>query len=61
MLDDIRHHDAAPTAEEREWIDTNPIAFAVRAAVFVVFAVAIGGYASLYLEPAAHTVAKADK
>ncbi len=61
MLDDIRHHDSAPTKEEREWIDSNPLALAVRFAVFVVFSVALGGYVSLYNEPAASTVAKADK
>lgn len=59
MLEDIRHHDAAPTAEEREWIDSNPIVLAVRFAVFLVFAVSIGGYVSLYIEPAARAVAEA--
>jgi hypothetical protein len=63
MLEDVRNHDAAPTAEEREWIDSNPIAAAVRVAVFLAFAVSIGGYLSFYFEPAptAHTIAKADK
>lgn len=61
MLDEVRDHDSRPTIEEREWIDSNPIVYAVRAAVFVVFAVAVGGYASLYIEPPAKTVAKADK
>lgn len=63
MLEDIRNHEAAPTPEEREWIDSNPFVAAVRVAVFLVFAVAIGGYLSLYLEPAPHaaTLAKAAK
>ena len=61
LADEIRHHDSAPTPEEREWIDANPLTLAVRFAVFVVFSVAIGGYVSLYNEPAAHTVAKAGK
>ena len=53
MLDDIRNHHPAPTVEEREWIDSNPLAAAVRVAIVLVFAVAIGGYVSLYLEPQA--------
>ncbi len=61
MLDEVRNHDSRPTVEEREWIDCNPIVYAVRAAVFVVFAVAIGGYMSLYFEPPAKTVAEAGK
>jgi hypothetical protein len=61
MLDDVRGHEAAPTKEEREWIDSNPVVFAIRLAVFLVFAVAIGGYVSLYLEPTTRTVAKAEK
>jgi hypothetical protein len=61
MLEEIRNHDSAPTREEREWIDSNPVTLAVRFAVFVVFSVAIGGYVSLYNEPAAPTVAKAGK
>ena len=63
MLDDIRKHDPAPTQEERDWMDSNPVVFAVRLAVFLVFAIAIGGYVSLYLEPPLHapTVAKAGK
>ena len=61
MLEDIRGHDAAPTEEEREWIDSSPVVFAVRLAVLLVFATAIGGYVSLYLEPTPSTVAKAEK
>ena len=63
MLDDIRKHDPAPTPEEREWIDSSPFIAAVRVAVFLVFAIAIGGYVSLYLEPPLHAsnVAKAEK
>ncbi len=62
MLDDIRNHQSAPSAEEREWIDSNPFTVATRIAVFVVFAVAIGGYVSLYQEPPAHgAVAAAGK
>jgi hypothetical protein len=61
MLDDIRGHDAAPTEEEREWIDSSPVVYAVRLAVFLVFATAIGGYVSLYLEPATSNVAEAEK
>jgi hypothetical protein len=61
MLEDIRNHDSAPTREEREWIHSNPVTFAVRFAVLVVFSVAVGGYVSLYSEPAAKTVAKAGK
>jgi hypothetical protein len=61
MLDDIRHHDSKPTPEEREWIESNPFVFAVRFAVFLVLAVSIGGYLSLYTDSAPRTVAKADK
>jgi hypothetical protein len=61
MPDEIRRHDPAPTAEGREWIESNPVVFAVRVAVFVVFAIAIGGYLSLYTESTPATVAKAGK
>jgi hypothetical protein len=63
MLDEIRNHDAKPTPEERAWIDSNPFVAAVRVAVFLVFATAIGGYVSLYLEPplSGSSVAKAGK
>ena len=63
MLEDIRQHDPAPTPEEREWIDSNPFTAVVRVAVFLVFAVAVGGYVSLYLEPPllGSSVAKAGK
>ena len=59
MLDEIRGHDAAPTPEEREWIDSNPFTAAVRVALFLVLAVAIGGYVSLYLEPPQASIAAA--
>ena len=55
MLEDIRNHDSTPTPEEREWIESNPFVAAVRVTVFLAVAVAIGGYMSLYLEPAPHT------
>ena len=65
MLDEVRKHDATPTPEEREWIDSNPVVFAVRFAVFLVLAVAIGGYLSLYNDSdprsTPRTVAKAEK
>ena len=63
MLEDIRDHDATPTPEEREWIDSNPFTAAVRFAILLVFAVAIGGYVSLYLDlpSRASTVAAAAK
>ena len=63
MLDDVRHHDATPTAEERAWIDSNPVAGGVRVAVLLVLAIAIGGYVSLYLDlaPQASTVAAAGR
>jgi hypothetical protein len=63
MLDEVRRHDAIPTAEERDWIDSNPVAFAVRFAVFLVLAVSIGGYLSLSDDAGStpHTVAKAEK
>ncbi len=61
MLEEIRNHDPKPTAEERAWIDSNPIAAAVNIVVVAVIAVALGGYVSLYLEPAPAAVARAGK
>ena len=63
MLEDVRNHDAAPTDEEREWIDSNPFVAAVRVAIFLVFAISIGGYLSFTLEPPINgsAVAKAGK
>ena len=50
MLEEIRQHDATPTAEEREWLDFNPFTAAVRIASFIAFALALGGYLSLYFD-----------
>jgi hypothetical protein len=63
MQEDFRNHDPLPTREEREWMSANPFAASVRVAVFVVVSVAVGGYASLWLEaaPEAPTLARVDK
>lgn len=63
MLEDFRHHAAAPTDEERAWMDTNPFAAAARVAVFIIVSVAVGGYASLWLESKgeAPTIARSGK
>jgi len=63
MLDDIRNHQPQPTAEERHWLATDPLAGMLRVATLAVVALAIGGFAGAWLgnPPAAATVAKAGR
>lgn len=62
MLEDFRNHDPTPTAQEREWISTDPFAAAARVVVLIVVSIAIGGYASVWSDTApVPTIAKADK
>ena len=42
MLEDIRNHDANPTEQERDWMETNPFALVARLAVLAIIAIAIG-------------------
>ena len=52
MLDDLRkNHDARPTAEERAWIATDPVAGATRMMVMVGLAVMIGVVVSYSVTP----------
>jgi hypothetical protein len=52
MFDDLRkNHDARPTAEERKWMDADPVAGATRVLVMVGLAVMIGVVASFAVTP----------
>ena len=42
MLEDLRNHDAAPTAEEREWMAANPFRVLLHLVVLAGIALAIG-------------------
>jgi hypothetical protein len=42
MLEDLRNHDATPTAEEREWMAANPFRVLLHVAVLAGIAIAIG-------------------
>ena len=42
MLDDIRPHDASPSAEELAWLSTDPVIAAFRLAALAVIALSIG-------------------
>ena len=46
MLDDIRPHDASPSAEELAWLSTDPVIVAFRVAALAVIALSIGILAS---------------
>ena len=41
-MDDLRNHDPKPTANEREWIATNPIPTMMRVTVMSALALMIG-------------------
>jgi hypothetical protein len=51
MLDDIRNHDARPTREELEWMNTDPLQGATRALVMVGVALMIGMAGSFVVMP----------
>jgi hypothetical protein len=42
MLEDLRNHDATPTAQEREWMATNPFRVLLHLAILAGIALAIG-------------------
>jgi hypothetical protein len=42
MLEDLRNHDAAPTAEEREWMAANPFRVLLHLVMLASIALAIG-------------------
>jgi hypothetical protein len=46
MLDDIRTHEASPSAEELAWLSTDPVIVAFRVAALAVIALSIGILAS---------------
>jgi hypothetical protein len=46
MLDDIRSHAGAPSAEELAWLSTDPVIVAFRVAALAVIALSIGILAS---------------
>ena len=50
MLDDIRDHDSAPTAEEAEWMSTDILGVVVRAALLAVIALSVGLSASIVID-----------
>jgi hypothetical protein len=53
-MDDIRNHDAMPTAEESEWMQVDGFDAALRACVLAVFALLVGlGVSMLLDEPEA--------
>jgi hypothetical protein len=51
MLDDIRNHDARPTREELEWMNTDPLKGATRALVMLGLSLMIAMTASYSLAP----------
>ncbi len=51
MLDEIRNHDAVPTEEEREWIDSDPLDGFSRALIIGGIAMLLGVTVSYLLEP----------
>ncbi len=59
MLDDLRNHDASPSAEEREWLATDPFTVVLRGIAIAGVAVILGLTASHLLAdaPAASTIA----
>lgn len=55
MVDDLRNHQAAPTAEERAWIDFDPVAFVLKLTVVAALGVMIGLYAGLFPDSSMRT------
>ena len=41
-MDDLRNHDAKPTAHEREWMETNPVPAVMRVLTFGAIALMVG-------------------
>ena len=52
MLEDIRNHDATPTAEECAWMQVDGIGAVVRASVLAAVALVVGLGASALVEDA---------
>jgi hypothetical protein len=50
MLEDLRNHDATPTAEEREWMAANPFRVLLHLVVLAGIALAIGVSGSLVVQ-----------
>ncbi len=51
MLDDIRNHDPAPTPEERDWMDADPLDTLMHGLVMVGFAILVGVSAAELASP----------
>jgi hypothetical protein len=52
MMEDIRNHDAMPTAEEREWMQVDGVGTVLRACVLAAVAIAVGLGATALVEDA---------
>jgi hypothetical protein len=55
MMDEFRSHDPRPSAEEREWMATDPFKALLRVAALATVAVAIGLGGTQALNPPAQT------
>ncbi len=55
MVDDLRNHQAAPTAEERGWMEFDPFLFVLKLAAVAVLGIMIGVYAGLLADPDVRT------
>jgi hypothetical protein len=53
MLDDLRNHDATPTAEERQWMATDPFTLVIRTLTLAGVALLLGLSAHELLGPGA--------
>ena len=52
MLEDIRDHDAEPTAQETEWMSTDLVSVVFRAVVLAVVALSVGLSAAIVIDQA---------
>jgi hypothetical protein len=51
MLDDLRNHDARPSAEETQWMNVDPLKSAAHALVMVGLSIMVGVAASFAAMP----------
>ena len=51
MVDDLRNHNAAPSDEERGWIEFDPVLFALKVSAVAALGIMIGLYAGLLANP----------
>ena len=59
MLEDVRNHDATPTAQEREWMATNPFRVLLHLVMLAGIALAIGMSGSQLVQDNPHPAAVA--